>query len=628
MKKSRLCVSRRRRRNYVALFIVFALLLFAGRQFDLRYGVIGKVVLLYRQIENAGEGGTYAKRGRIYDRHYATLAANIDKISVYCRTREIQSPTEAAEVLAAILGKDAKQLRSRLESHSLRSWLAEGISEEQEQQIRRAGIKGIYFDSHPVRFYPQNKLVAHLTGFTEDDIGLTGVEYYYDRVMGGSLNEKLEVNSLKGTHDLVLTLDVKVQRVLHGFLSTFMADDSVIRASGYVVHGDDGGVIAGVQLPSYNPNKYREYPHTAFGNMFLQPSPVSPEFQKFLIDVAGIYQRAKKDKQVLPWSFTADKKHMASELMLWNWLGLEGDWSAEFSSMQNGFDDIGKTEAIAPVNESISLPEQLTPLQLLTALSAITGNGKPIRAHLVNKVADSTGDEYLLPVEHIQSNNDLNSAAALARAEVMHLIKMQTPAESASSHLIRGKQLLRRTAANGTEQLINHETYFVPFAGNSENLSMLIVIEKRIDVPGDVDNKIMNGLASVVKRVSSLQHVAESLAGVVSPKKISREHIVSDKTSDILGSAPSKQIIRENHSPMPDLSGLSLRKSIQLLAGYSCAIQVEGTGWVDSQYPPKGSPMKDIETCRITLQSPQSVSVQMLENRMVGKNLVTDGRDN
>lgn len=626
MKRSRLCVSRRRRRNYVALFILLALLLVAGRQIDLRYGVIGKVALLYKQIENAGDEGTYAKRGRIYDRHYATLAANVDKISVYCRTREIQSPTEVADVLATILGRDAKQLRSRLESHSLRSWLAEGISEEQEKRIRQANLKGIYFDSHPVRFYPQNELAAHLTGFTEDDIGLTGVEYFYDRIMGGVLNEKLEVSSFKGTHDLVLTLDIKVQRVVHGFLSTLMEDDSVVRASGYVVHGDDGGVIAGAQLPSYDPNKYREYSHDAFGNMFLQPTPISPEFKRFLIDVAGIYQQAKEEKQVLPWSFADEKQHMATELMLWNWLGLEGDWSAEFASMQNGFDVVGKIETMGSVDEPVSLPEQVAPLQLLTALSVISGNGKPTRAHLVNKVADATGDEYLLPLEFAQEDRELSSATVLAREEVIHLLKMQTPAGSATNHVIHGKQLLRSIADNGVEQLLSQETYFIPFVGNSENLSMLVVLEKRIGVSVDSGNKIMNDLALVVKRVSSLQQVVDSLAGVGSPKKISREHIVTEKTVDTVRNVLAPKEEWKNTIPMPDLTGLSLRKSIQLLAGYSCAIQVEGTGWVESQYPPSGSFMKDIETCRITLQPPQSVSVQALESRMAGKALVTDGR--
>jgi beta-lactam-binding protein with PASTA domain len=53
---------------------------------------------------------------------------------------------------------------------------------------------------------------------------------------------------------------------------------------------------------------------------------------------------------------------------------------------------------------------------------------------------------------------------------------------------------------------------------------------------------------------------------------------------------------------MPDLSGMSLRKSIRILQGAGVSITVDGSGRVVSQEPAFGTPLLPDMTVRLTLK--------------------------
>jgi cell division protein FtsI (penicillin-binding protein 3) len=58
---------------------------------------------------------------------------------------------------------------------------------------------------------------------------------------------------------------------------------------------------------------------------------------------------------------------------------------------------------------------------------------------------------------------------------------------------------------------------------------------------------------------------------------------------------------------MPDLKGLSLRKSLRLLQGMSLEINLQGTGRVIDQKPRPGSSLKGITECVLFLETQESV---------------------
>ena len=122
-------------------------------------------------------------RGIIYDRNFKEVAVSLEKVSVCARMREIPSAEETATKLSSVLRVDSQQILERLQGDALRTWVVQNISQQQEESVKKLNIPGIFLSQERARFYPQEETAAHLVGFAENDIGLSGIEYYYDSLL-------------------------------------------------------------------------------------------------------------------------------------------------------------------------------------------------------------------------------------------------------------------------------------------------------------------------------------------------------------------------------------------------------------------------------------------------------------
>ena len=610
MKRSRLNINRKKRRKILGFFVLFLLFIFGGGYLANHYGIVEKIAFLRNQVGHA-ESFTATHRGNIYDRNFVEIAMNLDKISVFSRNREVGNVEGTAEVLAKILSQDVQAIRLQLSSNSLRTWLAEGISKAEEKKIKQANLQGVYLGYQPIRFYPQRDVAAHLTGFVQDDVGLAGVEHYFDKLLGGALNDDIGNRSFKGVQDLVLTLDLQAQAVLQKLLLQISQDKSVERLAGYVMETDTGKIVAGAQYPLYDPNNYRDYPHSALGNMFLQPIPVPAKFRGLLEDTALLYDAGGKVDRPLPWSVMSLQHNLSGELLLWNWLGFDGDWQPDFASSEKEMWGDRHYFTVQPGERKFSsVPESATPLQILTGLASMTGSGKPIRGHVVERIVGRDGGEESNLGMRKKPQADLTQSATRAIHEVQQLVAAQGGRDSFGLYFIEAEQPLFVRVGDSTS-LIENKMFFVSMPAEYEGLALLVSIERNSNVVENLAQETVSSMGDVLKRISALQQVSESHTRGLRPEVADRESFTVSSEEHV-GHIETVQKETQQFL-MPDLTGLSIRRSLQLLENLGCAIHVEGTGWVDAQYPPSGSVMKDVQTCRVTLQSPQRVRREVVE---------------
>ncbi len=197
-KQSRLRVQKKKKNRKLIIFI--GLLSVFLYQFEHQYHVTSQLGGMLTQAkkkfaENALD------RGTLYDRNLKQLAVTMERVSVFVRTREIESIADTTASLASILFIDRDKLKGQLESGVLRLWVAKDISQEQELAIKNLDLPGIHLQKEEKRYYPNGSQAAHLIGYVEDGIGLSGVEFYYDR--------------------LLATRKIKQQEALIGFLLLF-----------------------------------------------------------------------------------------------------------------------------------------------------------------------------------------------------------------------------------------------------------------------------------------------------------------------------------------------------------------------------------------------------------------------
>lgn len=186
------------------------------------------------------------QRAEILDRSGVLLAGNLATASLHANPRQVIDPEGSARRLAQILPElDQAEIVQKLKLDRAFIWLRRNLTPKQQYDINRAGIPGLYFLREERRVYPHGALAAHVIGLSDiDNNGVAGVEKYFDK-------------RLKSSDDpLQLSLDIRVQHILHDELQQAVARFHAVGAAGIIMDVRNGEIVAMVSLPDFDPNNF------------------------------------------------------------------------------------------------------------------------------------------------------------------------------------------------------------------------------------------------------------------------------------------------------------------------------------------------------------------------------------
>ena len=322
VKKSRLRTQKQKKGRRVILYLVIFLVLGAGvHQLEQYYGITTYLKGALSAIQKTFHQSGFV-RGTLYDRNLRQLAVTLERVSVYVKTREIDSIKETATHLSEVLVMDTDRLEDQLESGALRLWIAKDISQQQEISIKNLHLPGVYLQRDEKRSYPNDYKAAHIIGYVENGIGLSGVEYYYDRLLAGrKIKQQEKKQTFSDTPDLVLTIDLKIQDILEDLVRDIGDSEQAEKVTGYLLESGTGEVIGGANLSGFDPNAFAKYSPEQMENMFFVPLCIPSKFRLFLRDATML--RAENMEGVIPtaWSLSPDSADLAGQLRMWEWLG-------------------------------------------------------------------------------------------------------------------------------------------------------------------------------------------------------------------------------------------------------------------------------------------------------------------
>ena len=316
-------------------------------------------------------------RGTIYDRSGKELAVSYPANSLYANPREVQDPEGLTKKLAPMLNMSEDTLRRRLKAQGTFVWLKRALDPDKYNRIadflREEKVRGLDFFTESRRVYPNAELAAHALGFVgTDDKGLAGIELSMDPTIKGLLLQQQDKSGQgarllqsvfaaekpKQASSLHLTLDSAMQAAVEQALDNALARTKAHSATMLVMNPKTGEILAMASRPAFNPNVFFCYPEKTWRNPAILSIQLTAATIKELLGDAG---------------------------------ALDGN-SERFQSYAEAF-GFGKPTGIElPGEEAGSVSAvAVTPLQLLTAFSALANDGKLLKPQIIKEIRDGAG---------------------------------------------------------------------------------------------------------------------------------------------------------------------------------------------------------------------------------------------
>ncbi|MBJ7577009.1 penicillin-binding protein 2 [Devosia sp. MC532] len=236
--------------RWMILAVVMGFGLVGGRLIQLG------MVVPDQSIEGQTRDAIMASRPPILDRNGLEMAVDIRVPSLYAEPRRIIDVEEAVSKLRTVLPSlDEEWLRKRLTGEKGFVWVQRELTPAIQEQVMRLGIPGIDFITESKRFYPAMSEAAHILGSTNvDNQGIAGIERYVDT---DHLSVLQELGLARGNAltPIELSVDMRVQHILHQEMQDSMARYQAIAAAGVIIDIYSGEVVAMASLPDFNPNE-------------------------------------------------------------------------------------------------------------------------------------------------------------------------------------------------------------------------------------------------------------------------------------------------------------------------------------------------------------------------------------
>ncbi len=235
-----------------------------------------------------------ALRGNIFFTDGFTLASTNPSFTLFGQPKLVTK--EEKVKIGYLLGKiladstevdsEAKDFINKLSQDLFWVPLKKQVSFQQKKQIENLNLSGIGFDQTSSRFYPEGSSSAHILGFVGNDAkgdnkGYFGLEGFYDgelRGASGNLRHEKDASGLpimignfltsepQNGKDLVLNIDRSVQFIVESELTKGLEKYGAKAASVVVMEPKTGAILALAALPSYDPQKYFNFPKEYYKN--------------------------------------------------------------------------------------------------------------------------------------------------------------------------------------------------------------------------------------------------------------------------------------------------------------------------------------------------------------------------
>lgn len=601
-----------------------------------------------------------ALRGDVRDRHGNLLAYSVQADSIGANPSQIKDPAATAAAICAALRdctpKDRQEIERKLSGNGQFTYLRRSRTVEPDQVTRVTDLKlpGVFLQSDTRRYYPKSELAAHVIGFVSlENNGQAGIEYSKNSLVRGEdglayiqvdarrqrLETRVEREPVAGA-TVELTIDTQLQYLVERELKAGVEANKARGGTAIVMDPLTGEILAMANYPTFNPNAVgratdEQLRNRALADVYepgstfkivtasaaIEGNIVTPseliDTNPGYIVVPGrsrpIYDTHRNG--VIPFEEVIIKSSNVGAVKVGLRTGVERmtRYVKLFGFGQLLAPDLaGGTRGLWNPNNlsesglaSVSMGYQVgvTPLQMVTAASAVANGGLLMEPHLVRALVRDGVREAVAPkVLHRAIEPD---TAAILTTMMEGVVDRGTATEAKiDGYPVAGKTGTASRLVDGRYSKSDYNASFVGFVPSRRPKFTILVV---IDTPRAGTYYGGTVSAPIFKRIAegALQY-----AGVPSPVNpappvlVPSEPAVASGLRVVRFDEPSRRI-PGTPGLMPDLRGVSSRQALRDITQVGLTARVSGSGVVVRQFPEPGAPVEPGGWASIELQRVQ-----------------------
>ena len=218
-----------------------------------------------------------AERGLIYDRNNVLLAYNKNDATFYLDLSQAKDNTKKilAEKFSKLLNKDVQFFLSKMKGENKTITLAQHISLSDVEDLLKLDLPGFYYIKGISRKYYYKSLASHVLGYVNSEYkGINGIANYFNKDLAGINGQNFverdatgkiitikedKTNSAVPGNNLILTIDKNYQEILEDELAKGVAKYSGNYSLGIIMDPNNGQILAMANSPGYDPNTYWDF---------------------------------------------------------------------------------------------------------------------------------------------------------------------------------------------------------------------------------------------------------------------------------------------------------------------------------------------------------------------------------
>ncbi len=640
----------------VIIFVFFVAIMI--KLFEIQI-VKGEEFKYYAKRQQTKLEDVKADRGLIFDRNNILLVYNLDDMSFYVDLRMLSNKgkLKIADKFSSVFGKSKSYYLNIMNKKGRDVCLEKRIPSNQALLLKNFKVNGLFSTEDPERVYQYDDLASHIIGYVNTDYtGVNGIEKSLNSDLKGNngkmlierdavgdmvtVSEEETVPAVAGDN-VYLTIDKVYQNILEEELQKGVKTYEGTSGIGIIMNPNNGEILAMANIDDYDPNNYWKYtdqerrdraitdtyePGSTFKSITMSAL-LNQKLCK-LNEIVNVENGTYKFKSVYirdthPYKYLTVKQVMeeSSNIGMAK-LSQRLKDSVFYKYVRAfGFGNYTSVDLPGEARGTLKTPDQwsgvtkefmsygygisVTPLQLITAYSAIINGGILYQPQVIEKETSSDGTvKYMEQPKEVRRVISEQTSATM-RKILVSVVQHGTGENAKLSDMnIGGKTGTSQKLINGQYSKESYNSSFIGFFP-ADNPSIIILVLVNAPKVGRYGGSVAAPIfKNIAERIINSGHgdfqkqngnepdlkFADTDNLSPNPKQPRFQNTIQKTSADnsVNDAGPNK---------MPDLTHYSLREAIYTLTKLGVRYKIQGAGKIVSQSISPGDYIQKGGTC-------------------------------